>query len=596
MKLVPDELKSHAQWLNWKVVSRSGKATKMPIQPNGTPASSTNPETWNEFADLNSNFYAGFVFTQDDPYIGIDLDGCRDPNTGLLDDWAKEIVLKFNTYAEVSPSKTGVKMFAVADSAWQHQNKTELDGEGYGGKKPGIEVYDCGRFFAVTGNRLQGMRDLKQADDELEWLADKFGMKRQAFTPDGSDVPNDTPVLARASAYLAKMEPAISGSRGHDVCFKAACALVLGFDLTTEEAFSLLANEYNARCEPPWSERELRHKVDSAAKQPGQRGYLRDANTKDWNRIFVRSGPSPEPIEDEQPELRQTTLEDAAKLYLKKLKDEGEHLIETGVPELDDAIGGGLAEGEMVIIAGRPSHGKTAVALQMVHHMTRNELPAVIVSEEMSSLAIGKRAVQFVSETDSNEWRTQDARVLSELDQHFAGRANAYIVESCGTAQRVVEEVERYVYDHGVRVVVVDYIQLLASPGKGRAEQVAATSILLRQMASRLGVLLIVLAQLNREIESRKSFVPQVSDLKETGQLEQDADVILFGVWPHRLDGNRDRSDYQFFVGKNRNREIRANAFECCFDASRQKWLPHAEAMFSTGEVERFTEFDPWSD
>ena len=576
MKKVPSELKQHRQWVNWKTIERSGKKTKIPIQPNGNPAKSTDPSTWVAFDEL-ADGQIGFVFSQADPYIGIDLDGCMNPETQRLDKWAREIVLKFGTYAEVSPSGTGVKMFGISDSIWKHKNKIDIDGEGYNGKKPGIEVYDCGRYFAVTGKRLKGASLLCNVDDALGWIVEKYGMENTAFGVDGVDVPAETPVMERAAKYIAKMEAAISGQSGHNACFKVACALVQGFAMTTGEAFALMATDYNPRCEPPWSERELRHKVESAAKQPGQRGYLRDANPKEWSKIFVRTGDAPR-IEDEpeppkQSGPRRTLLRDAAMDCFENAISGGDALIDTGIPELDYAIGGGLAMGEMVIVAARPSHGKSCVALQMIHHATRNGLGAVVVSEEMSALALGKRTIQFASSVPTEHWKTSSTDVLSDLNHHFEQRKEAVILESCGSAERVCAEVEKIVGETGAKVVAVDYVQLLSAKGSSRYEQVTSASQQLRRLTNKLGIITIVLAQLNRCIEGRKSFVPVMSDLKETGQLEQDADVILFGVWPHRIDATKPAKEYQFYIGKNRNRAINRTGFNVMFEPSRQMML-----------------------
>lgn len=84
------------------------------------------------------------------------------------------------------------------------------------------------------------------------------------------------PILRRATAYLAAMAPAVSGERGHDHTFDAACSMVLGFALTAEEAFPLLA-AWNQTCQPPWTDAELTHKLEDAEKKPGPRGYLLDA-------------------------------------------------------------------------------------------------------------------------------------------------------------------------------------------------------------------------------------------------------------------------------------------------------------------------------
>ena len=246
---IPDELKTHRQWVNWKTIERGGKQTKIPIQPNGHPAKSTDATTWSNFDDL-ANGLIGFVFDPNDPYIGIDLDGCRNPETGQLDGWAFEIVERFATYTEVSPSGTGVKMFGVTDAQWRHNNKVELGGDGYRSKKPGIEVYDRGRYFTVTGDRYGDVQEIVNVDEQLDWLASSYDLAKSAPVIDGHGVSQDLPMLERASKYLAKMEAAISGSGGHNACFRAACHLVLGFNLSADDAFALLWNEYNPRCSP----------------------------------------------------------------------------------------------------------------------------------------------------------------------------------------------------------------------------------------------------------------------------------------------------------------------------------------------------------
>src|SRR5690606_36820483 len=104
-------------------------------------ASSTDFKTWCSFkdaVDAAGKFSGiGFVCTDQDCYVGIDLDGCRDPETRQLDEWAKEIVLQFGSYAEVSPSKTGVKIFGSSGVRWPHRNKVDLSFPNAFGKQPG---------------------------------------------------------------------------------------------------------------------------------------------------------------------------------------------------------------------------------------------------------------------------------------------------------------------------------------------------------------------------------------------------------------------------------------------------------------------------
>lgn len=585
--MIPEELQRHRHWVNWKMVDRGGKATKVPVRPDGGPASSSDASTWCNFDELNPSWSPGFVFSPDDPYVGIDLDGCREPGTGDLDEWAQEVIDQFQTYTEVSPSGTGVKLFGVADGFWKHKNKTELDGDGHGGKSPGIEVYDQKRYFAVTGKRI-GSWEINPVDDALDWLAERFKMHKAAPTVSGAGLTLETPLIERASKYLAKMDPSISGSRGHDACFKAACALVLGFGLSTDEAYHLLATEFNRRCDPPWSEKELLHKVNSANQEPGQRGYLRDARPDQWEKIVVRTPKRTPRLDDQTVAVKTVTLERAAVEYLDDLRSGKTFLYETGIPDLDKRIGG-FAPGEMVVIAARPSHGKSAISLQMVHHFTACGHAAVMLSEEMSAMAVGKRAIQFATDVPEYDWVHRSNKVQQDLADHFSTRAEARIIESCGTVDQACQRLESVADECDAKLVVVDYLQLLRSKGGNRYEQVTAASQELRKLASRNKFVLVVLAQLSREIEKRDSFIPKSSDLRESGQIEQDADVVLFGVWPHRVDAKNPEGDYQFFVEKNRNRGGAKTAFQVTFEPDRQRYLERAL------EVERHSEFDSWA-
>jgi len=92
----------------------------------------------------------------------------------------------------------------------------------------------------------------------------------------------------------------------------------------------------------------------------------------------------------------------------------------------------------------------------------------------------------------------------------------------------------------------------------------------LRSAANRLDISILVLCQMNREIEKRQSFTPVLSDIKETGQFEQDADLILFLVWPHRIDPSNDPREFLVFVSKNRNRAINRGALTLRFNPTRQ--------------------------
>lgn len=144
---IPEELRRRPQWLVWKLEERDGKPTKVPYIAGGVGrASSTDSETWRSFdeavAALQTGRYdgVGFVFTSGDPYAGVDLDGCRDPETGVLEQWATEIVRNLDGYAEVSPSGKGVHII--------------VRGKAPNKKRSRVEAYSSGRYFTMTGRVL----------------------------------------------------------------------------------------------------------------------------------------------------------------------------------------------------------------------------------------------------------------------------------------------------------------------------------------------------------------------------------------------------------------------------------------------------------
>jgi KaiC/GvpD/RAD55 family RecA-like ATPase len=578
---IPTALQQLRQWFCWRNETRGDKPTKIPCQPSGANAKSDDPSTWTDFqtaAQSAGRFSGiGFVFSSDDPYCGIDLDGCRDPHTGRVAEWARELILSLDSYAEVSPSQTGVKLWVIGKPPLDRGRKVVVKNvERIGNKEPAIEIYSERRYFAMTGWRLKGPHEPQARQSQLDELCAKFFPQERTV---GADWYSDTAVIDRARKYLAKLPAAISGQSGHNATFHAACVLVLGFSLGEHDALSLM-HEYSQRCAPPWTDRELVHKVKQAAKQPGERGYLRNAAPERWQSVKVPS--YTEPPQAVKPEPRMTTLVDAANTYLDSIRNGKSPLIELGIPDLDYALGGGVERGELLIFAARPSHGKSAVALQCAHYWTAQGMPCAIVSEEMSAVALGKRTLQFLSPAPQEHWSGLADQMQSEVDEYARTHAKCIVLEGCGGAGTAVAEIEAAVEREKVECVIVDYAQLLRGTGRTRYEQMTAVSVTLRQLASKHKLVFLALCQMSREIESRKEFRPTMSDLKETGQFEQDADVIVFLCWPWRINNAERQSRYQFFVEKNRNRPINQRAVDCSFNPARQMvMLPEVECPFA---------------
>jgi len=154
---IPQELRDRPQWVFWKLVERDGKATKLPYNPKtGNLADSTNPETWGTIqqAEIATETYSGdgigFVFSASDPFTGIDLDKCFNPDTGELEPWARRYVDVFQSYTEFSPSGTGLHIIVKGELPVREGKS------GTGRKKGKFEVYDQARFFTFTGNTFNG--------------------------------------------------------------------------------------------------------------------------------------------------------------------------------------------------------------------------------------------------------------------------------------------------------------------------------------------------------------------------------------------------------------------------------------------------------
>jgi putative DNA primase/helicase len=159
----PSELRTIDQFVCWRKEDRDGDITKVPYSAYGGRASSINPKTWAPFDEavaVSARYDGiGFVFTEDDPYAGIDLDKCRDPETGDIAQWARKIVNALDSYTEISPSGTGLHIFVKATLPGRNNRKGPL------------EMYESGRYFTLTGEHLDGTpAEIHERQDVLERL------------------------------------------------------------------------------------------------------------------------------------------------------------------------------------------------------------------------------------------------------------------------------------------------------------------------------------------------------------------------------------------------------------------------------------------
>ena len=213
--------------------------------------------------------------------------------------------------------------------------------------------------------------------------------------------------------------------------------------------------------------------------------------------------------------------------------------VPTGYHKLDD-ITSGWQSSDLVIIAGRPAMGKTSFALSMAKNIAADyHVPMAFFSLEMSNVQLVNRLISNACEIQGSkilngqlqpdEWDRLDKRVNTLLD------APLYIDDTPGLS--VFEfrtKARRLVREHGVKIIMIDYLQLMNANGmrfSSRQEEVSTISRSLKGVAKELDIPILALSQLNRGVESREGLEgkrPQLSDLRESGAIEQDADMVLF--------------------------------------------------------------------
>jgi replicative DNA helicase len=241
--------------------------------------------------------------------------------------------------------------------------------------------------------------------------------------------------------------------------------------------------------------------------------------------------------------------------------------IATGFAELD-RMTNGLHEGEMIVIAARPSMGKTALAMNIVEHVAINEkLPVAVFSLEMSSQQLVQRLLcsrarvnlqkvrdGFLAERDFPSL-TAAASKLAEAQIYIDDSASLSILELRAKARRLKAQKD-------IKLIVVDYLQLLRSTTRraqdNRQLEISEISSGLKGLAKELKVPVLVLAQLNRQPEARTGGKPRLSDLRESGSIEQDADLVGLLVRPEIYEEDEDAraekaGEAELIIAKQRN-------------------------------------------
>lgn len=259
-------------------------------------------------------------------------------------------------------------------------------------------------------------------------------------------------------------------------------------------------------------------------------------------------------------------IQQAIKISIEKLQELAEHEgditgIPTGFRDFDEKTAG-LQDSDLIIVAGRPSMGKTTLAMNIAESAAiKHEIPVAIFSMEMSAEQLVRRMFSSLGQIDQNKLRNGK---LDDLDwpkltsaMNLLHKSRIFIDETPSLSPAELRaRARRLKREHDIGLIVVDYLQLMAVPGtrENRATEIAEISRSLKAIAKELHLPVIALSQLNRALEQRPNRRPVMADLRESGSIEQDADLIVF-IYREEVynQDTPEKGKAEIIIGKHRN-------------------------------------------
>lgn len=232
---------------------------------------------------------------------------------------------------------------------------------------------------------------------------------------------------------------------------------------------------------------------------------------------------------------------------------------QTGWQTLDRILGGWNG-GDLVVMAARPGMGKTALALSLIYEFSKLGGKSLFISLEMSSEQLVKRYFSLI--TDIMNYKIRNASMNKYEVEQLCNAVNNSEVEFFvdqepnASIQQLRGKTKVHKAKHGLELLVIDYIQLMTGSKQNREQEIAEISRGLKLLAKELNITIIVLAQLSRKPEDRADKRPMLSDIRESGSIEQDADVVLFPFRPAKYEKEQPEiEDAELIIAKNRHGE-----------------------------------------
>jgi replicative DNA helicase len=231
----------------------------------------------------------------------------------------------------------------------------------------------------------------------------------------------------------------------------------------------------------------------------------------------------------------------------------------TGWQFLDKYIGG-YNEGDLIVVAGRPGMGKTAIALTLTKEFANLGGKALFISLEMSNEQLAKRYISLIG--DIANWKIRNGVLKPHEIEEVCNIANNQEIEFFidddvdSRIAQIKAKAKLHKSRKGLDLLVIDYIQLIKGTKTNREQEVAEISRTLKLLAKELKITVMILAQLSRKSEDRSDKRPMLSDLRESGAIEQDADIVMFPFRPMYYEQDKPEvEDAELIIAKNRNGE-----------------------------------------
>jgi DnaB-like helicase C terminal domain len=431
---------------------------------------------------------------------------------------------------------------------------------------------DASRFWYLPGCSQYGEFVSSSWDGEPvdvdAWLAKPDPTAQQAAAPAASRVERQD-IEERARRYIAKMDAAVSGSGGHQATWDVALVLCRGFGLSGDRAYALLC-EYNSRCEPPWKERELKHKIKGAlAASKVPLGFLVDA-PNEW-RTYKSGMPKPPPddgfasdppedwLDNYEPSEEVSTAgaerepgDDTAERSTRPASevygiiDERSLFFEvlsivqrgaaarghtTGHYTIDNLLCG-LRPGLVSLLAAGTSWGKSSWGIMVADENLKLGVPVLVVSVEDERAMYGKRIVARRSGVNAMRMRDNscdDADIKAIAREASKTRSEPFFLNAIGRdVEWAANAIRAVCAEREIGVVVCDYVQRFRSKknfGGDRRAQVTYVAECLSDAGKNGGSHTVLLSQLKRIADQ----TPTMDDVKESGDLENMADHVLLG-------------------------------------------------------------------